>query len=242
MTCLKELDVVILAGGLGTRLRPLFPYCPKVMVPVNDKPFVRYLIEQVQSFGARRIILALGYLAEVVQEYVESQKWKELEIITFVESDPRGTGGALRSVLPLIKSKTALVMNGDSFTKVDLCRFLEFHKSRPALLSMVLTYLPNTERYGVVETDDDGLVKSYMEKPISGQSGGYINAGLYFIEKTAIRKISPEQQVSLERDVFPCFCNRGFYAMKGEFPFIDIGTPESYSLAHSFFGGETHDY
>jgi len=237
MTCLRELDVVVLAGGLGTRLRPLFPHYPKVMVPVNDKPFVRYLIKQVQSFGACRIILSLGYLAEIVQEYVKSQEWENLDIVTSIESAPRGTGGALRSVLPLINSKTVLVMNGDSFTKVDLYRFLEFHQSRPALLSMVLTYLPNVDRYGVVETDDDGMVKSYMEKPSTGQSGGYINAGLYLIEKTEIREISPEQQVSLERDVFPRFCNRGFYAMKGEFPFIDIGTPESYSLANSFLGG-----
>jgi len=243
MACLNACDVVILAGGQGSRLRPVFPSSPKAMLPVNDEPFVRYLIEQVNSFGARRVILALGHLAELVQTYVASQAWGALNIVTAVEPTPLGTGGALRAVLPLLESEVALVMNGDSFIRVDLCRFLEFHHARAAALSMVLTSVPNVDRYGVVETNEEGLVTSFLEKQ-TGRSGGSINAGLYLINQAVIRTIPPDHPVSLEEDVFPSFCHRGFYALKGDFPFLDIGTPESCHLARAFFRDQerVHDH
>lgn len=235
MACLRGCDAVILAGGLGRRLRSVCSDRPKVMAPVNGQPFVHYLIEQVRTAGVRRVVLALGYLSRVVNDYLAHRVWEGLEVVSTVEEAPLGTGGALRAALPLIHSQTALVMNGDSFTRMDLCRLLEFHRRRSAKLSMALTDFTKGGRYGVVKTEEDGLVTSYAEKPPGRRSGGHLNAGLYLIDQAAMREIPPGQPVSLERDVFPRYCRRGLYAMKGTFPFIDIGTPESYRMAETFF-------
>jgi len=237
MICLRELDVVILAGGLGTRLRPLFPHYPKVMVPVNDKPFLRYLIEQVQSFGACRIILALGYLNEVVQQYVKSQNWKNLEIVTSVESTPLGTGGALRSVSPFIKSENVLVMNGDSFCESNLEAFCAWHFERDADATLLLTKTSDTKRYGRVQVDADGLVLNFEEK--GGKSGpGWINAGVYLLNHRLFLTIPVSGTVSLEREMFPAWIGRGLYGYKSQGRFLDIGTPESYAAADLFFATE----
>jgi NDP-sugar pyrophosphorylase family protein len=232
-TCLSDLDVVILAGGFGTRLRSVFSDRPKVLVPINGVPFLRCYLDWLRGFGARRVILSLGHLADQVQQFVASEDWAGMQIESFVESTPLGTGGAVRAVLPLIRSDTALVTNGDSVTRVDLCRFVEFHRQKKARLSMLLTHQPEVRASGLVETAPDDSVVSFQEKP-QQNAGGYINAGMYLIQRDAIAEIPATGQVSIEKDVFPKFCGRGFFALKGEFPFIDIGTPESYRRAGEF--------
>ena len=234
-TCLNDIDVIILAGGFGTRLRSVFSDRPKVLAPVNGAPFLKCYLEWLRGFGARRIILSLGHMAEMVQEFVKTENWNGMEIATNVETTPLGTGGAVRACLPLVKSKTALVTNGDSVTRLDLCRFVEFHRQKSARLSMVLTHQPQVSASGLVETDANGAVVSFTEKPQDKSAGGYINAGLYLMQREAIEEIPADKPVSIEKDVFPKFCGRGFFAMKGEFPFIDIGTPESYRRAGEFF-------
>ena len=237
-TCLNDIDVIILAGGFGTRLRSVFADRPKVLVPVNGVPFLRCFLEWLRGFGAQRIILSLGYQADLVQAYVKSEDWRGLELESFVESTPLGTGGAVRAVLPLIRSGTALVTNGDSLTRIELCRFVEFHRRKNARLSMVLTHQADVRQSGLVETAADDSVTSFAEKPQANSTGGYINAGLYLLQRDAIAEIPADRPVSIERDVFPRFCGHGFFAMKGEFAFIDIGTPESYSRAGEFFRQE----
>ncbi len=235
MTCLHDIDVVILAGGFGTRLRPVFSDRPKVLVPVDGVPFLRRYLEWLRGFGARRVILSLGYMADLVKAYVESETWEGMEIITTVEESPLGTGGAVRACLPLTQSRTLLVTNGDSVTRLDLARFVDFHRSKSARLSMVLTFQPEVGASGWVETDAQDAVVRFTEKPPGQTGGGYINAGLYLMEHEAVCEIPDGKPVSIEKDVFPHLCRRGFFAMKGEFPFIDIGTPESYSRAADFF-------
>jgi NDP-sugar pyrophosphorylase family protein len=240
--CLIELDVVVLAGGLGTRLHPVLKDLPKVMAPVNGRPFLDYLLEQVRSSGARRVVLALGHLSGAVQDYIATRERDGLDIVLHIESEPRGTGGGLREVLHLTESETVLGMNGDAFTRADLGQFLDFHRARKAAISLLLTHVPNVGRYGLVDADDDGLVRSFDEKPESSESGGYINAGVYLFERLAIEPIPVGRPVSLETEVFPQACGRGLYAMKGDFPFIDIGTPEAYESAARFFGGGSDDH
>jgi NDP-sugar pyrophosphorylase family protein len=236
-TCLSDVDTVVLAGGLGTRLRSLFPDRPKVLVPINGVPFLRHYLLWLRGFGARRVVLSLGHLAEQVQDYVKSEAWPDMEVESFAEATPLGTGGAVRAVLPLLRSATALVTNGDSLTRVDLCQFVEFHRRQQARLTMVLTHRPDVSQSGLVATATDGAVTSFQEKPSApAPAGGYINAGLYLLQREAIQEIPADRPVSIEKDVFPGFCGRGFYAFKGEFPFIDIGTPESYQRAAEFFG------
>jgi NDP-sugar pyrophosphorylase family protein len=234
-TCLQNIDVVILAGGFGTRLRSVLSDRPKVLAPINGVPFLKCYLEWLRGFGARRIILSLGHLAGMVEEFVKSENWNGMEIVASVELTPLGTGGAVRACLPRLQSPAALVTNGDSVTRLDLCRFVEFHRAKAARVSMVLTHQPQVHASGLVGTDANGAVISFNEKPQHQNAGGYINAGLYLMQREAIAEIPGNQPVSLEQDVFPKCCGRGFYALKGEFPFIDIGTPESYQRAGEFF-------
>ena len=238
---LSGLDVVILAGGLGTRLRDVLPDTPKVMAPVDGKPFLRYVIDRLRVFGARRVVLSLGHLADDVVTYVNGEDWNGLEVVIHVEPEPMGTGGALREVLSLIETDTIMAMNGDAFARTDLDSFLDFHRSRGATISILLTFVHDVGRYGVVEADDDGHVLSFDEKPRDGDGGGYVNAGVYLFERSAIEGIATGRPVSLEREVFPRECGRGLYGLKGSFPFIDIGTPESYGSARDFLGVATDD-
>lgn len=237
-TCLQNIDVVILAGGFGTRLRSVLSDRPKVLAPINGVPFLKCYLEWMRGFGARRIILSLGHLAGLVQEFVESENWNGMEIVDSIEMTPLGTGGAVRACLPRIQSPIALVANGDSVTRLDLCRFVEFHRAKSARLSMVLSHQPQVNASGLVETDANGAVISFNEKPQNQNAGGYINVGLYLMQRDAIEEIPADKPVSIEKDVFPKFYGRDFYALKGEFPFIDIGTPESYRRAGEFFREE----
>ena len=238
MTCLRNIDVVILAGGFGTRLRSVFSDRPKVLVPINGVPFLKCYLEWLRGFGARRIILSLGHMAEMVQDFVKNENWNGMEIVANVETTPLGTGGAVRACLPLLQSPTALVTNGDSVTRLDLARFVEFHRAKSARLSMMLTHQPQVSSSGLVQTDANDAVISFTEKPQGATTGGYINAGLYLMSRDAIAEIPADKPVSIEKDVFPKFCGRSFFALKGEFPFIDIGTPESYQRAGEFFRQE----
>jgi NDP-sugar pyrophosphorylase family protein len=236
-TCLNDIDLVILAGGFGTRLRPVVPDRPKALALVDGVPFLRRYLDWMGGFGARRVILALGFQAEMVKDFVKSEDWHGMGIESSVETEPLGTGGAVRAVLPLIRAQTALVANGDSFTRVDVCRFVDFHRRKRARVSLLLTWQPDAARFARVETGEDDAVAGFHEKP-SDAAGGYINAGLYLMSREAIGEIPAGRPVSIEKDVFPKFCGHGFYGMKGEFPFIDIGTPESYRRAAEFFQQE----
>jgi len=233
------MDTVILAGGLGTRLRSLFTDRPKVLVPIHGVPFLRHYLGWLRGFGARRIILALGHMADRVQDYLRSETWPGMEIETFVENRPLGTGGAVRAVLPLTRSETVLVANGDSLARADLGEFVAFHRRKRATVSMLLTRVEEVGQSGLVETNADDAVVSFTEKPAGRAAGGHINAGLYLMQREAIAAIPAGGPVSLEREVFPRFCGRGFYALKGEFSFIDIGTPDSYRRASQFFKNTT---
>ena len=237
-TCLNDVDIVILAGGQGTRLRSVLADRPKVLAPINGVPFLRHYLNWLAKFGACRVILSLGYKAEMVTDYLQSEPFPGMEIESYVEQTPLGTGGAVRACLPLIKSGTALVTNGDSVTKVDLCRFAEFHRRKAARVSLLLTHRPDVSASGLVATDANDAVTSFNEKPTGQTTGGYISAGMYLMQRDAIAEIPADGPVSIERDVFPRFCGRGCYAFKGEFPFIDIGTPESYRQAAKFFTEE----
>ncbi len=234
--CLQNTDVVILAGGLGSRLRSLFPDLPKCLAPINGVPFLRRYLNWLRRFGVQRVILSLGYKSEMIQDYLKVEPPIDMEIETFVESIPLGTGGALRAALSLVRSSTVLVTNGDSLACADLSAFKAFHKTKKAEVSILLTRSVETKASGLVETDENDAVTAFSEKPAGATNEpAYINAGMYLMQREAILEIPPDKPVSLERDIFPGLCGRHFYALKGAFPFIDIGTPETYSRAAAFF-------
>lgn len=234
-TCLDEVDAVILAGGQGTRLRALFPDRPKCLVPIRGVPFLGHCLAWLRSFGARRVILSLGYRADMVRDYLRSRPRDRLEVETHVETTPLGTGGGLRAALSLLRSATALVLNGDSFSRADLPPFLAFHRAKNAAASLLLAHQTDVRRSGHVAVDATGAVTAFVEKPTGRAAGGHVSAGVYFMQREVVAAIPGGRAVSLEKEVFPGLCGRGLFAMPAEFPFIDIGTPDSYGRAEAFF-------
>ena len=229
-----EIDALILAGGMGTRLRSVLPGKQKVVAPVDGQPFLLRLIMVLHHVGVRRIILALGYRAEDVLFEIVGFVPAEVQIISSVEVEILGTGGALRHALPLISSETVLVANGDSFMDANLPSFLAFHRGVKAQISMLLCQVPDISRYGSVSLDGSGQVLEFLEKRIDVQKPGVINAGIYLMRKSVIESF-PQGNISLEKDAFPKYCGKGLYGMQQGGSFIDIGTPEDYGRVAEFF-------
>src|SRR5262245_36592100 len=160
---LAGMNVVILAGGLGSRLKAVLPDRQKVLADVAGKPFLGMLIDFYAAAGANRVVLALGHRAADVQHFADGHA-AAAELVASIEPEPRGTGGALRHALPLLSSATVLVANGDSFAAVDLCALLHLHRRRRSAITLALAFVENTARYGHVEVDRNGLVRSFVEK------------------------------------------------------------------------------
>lgn len=235
MAALDGIGVAILAGGLSSRLQTALPGRQKVLAPVRGEPFLARPISYLAAAGARCIVLALGYHADQVMDYVKKRTRADVELVPSIEPRPMGTGGALRMALPKLPSKTVLVMNGDSFIRADLDAFVAFHREREARVSVALTFVDDVEHYGVVRTRPDGVVTAFEEKPERKAEGGYVNAGMYLMARSVIEAIPPDEVTSLERDVFPGYCDDGLYGMKHDAPFIDIGTVRSWRSADAFF-------
>jgi NDP-sugar pyrophosphorylase family protein len=230
---LRELDVVILAGGKGTRLNPGPDDLPKPLRPVNGRPFLTYLLDQVRVAGVRRAVLALGHQPAAFDRLVKDESRDGFTVETSVESSPLGTGGALRAALPRTTSDNLLVMNGDSYVDADLAALVAEHGRRRAAASILLTEVDDVSRYGRVEIDAEGSVVRFIEKGPGGP--GLINAGVYVFNRRTVDAIPEGRAVSLEREVLPSLAGRGFHATRGRFRFTDIGTPESYRDAGAFF-------
>jgi NDP-sugar pyrophosphorylase family protein len=221
-------DVVILAGGRGTRLQSVPGDIPKPLRPVHGRPFLCYLLDQVRAAGTGRIVLSLGYKPEAFNDLVRQEG---LEVS--VESTPLGTGGGLRAALPLFRTDAVMVLNGDSFAAADLRLLAALHRRRKARATMLLAEIEDASRYGRVEIEEDGAIVRFAEK---GEAGpGLINAGVYVLQRSVVEAIPADRAVSLERETFPSLIGTGFFGEPGGFAFMDIGTPESYAASAAFF-------
>ena len=220
--------MVILAGGKGKRLRPAVSDRPKVLAPVNGRPFLDHLLDHLRALGAQRFILALGHMHRLVEGHVKNVP----DVSCSVERRPLGTGGALRSVPGKIRSEHVLVLNGDSLVRADLGRFARFHRSRRAHVSVLLGRVEDASRFGRVTTDRQDRVLRFGEKASAGP--GHVNAGVYLFRRKAVGAIPARKASSLERDVFPRLRPGSFFALKSRAEFLDIGTPESYRAAAEF--------
>jgi NDP-sugar pyrophosphorylase family protein len=231
---LKGMDVVILAGGRGTRLQSIGGDLPKPLRLVNGRPFLSFLLDQVRAAGGRRAILALGYKPDAFRDFLREEATAEFTLETSVEDVPLGTGGALRAALPRLVTDSVLVMNGDSYVDADLGRLADEHRRRQARVTILLSRVDDAARYGGVEAGPDGAVQRFVEK--GGTGPGLVNAGIYAMRREeVVGEIPPGRPVSLEREVLPAQIGRGFFALWGDFPFLDIGTPESYAASSAFF-------
>ncbi len=233
---LSELTAVILAGGLGTRLRSVVADRPKVLAEIHGRPFLLYLLDQLAVAGVNSVVLCSGFLGEQIEELF-GNSYGSMSLLFSHETSPLGTGGALRCALPLLESETLLVMNGDSFCHVDFSAFYTRHYEHDAEATILLTEVPDTSRYGQIRLHADGSVLSFEEKG-GRRERGWINAGLYFLSRQLLLTIPEKRFVSLEKEIFPAWIERRFYGYQTQGAFLDIGTPESYAAAHQFFASD----
>ena len=232
--CLKDTDVVVLAGGRGTRVASVLKNKPKILAPLGKRLFIDLLLNWLEYYGAKRIIFSLGFLSESIIRHLESIKSKSIEFKIVVEERPMGTAGAIRNVRNQIETDPILVVNGDSFVNADLCNFVNFHLSQDNKTSIICTRVTDVSRYGSVTVSSNNKVISFIEKKnVSGR--GYISTGVYLFNRTIIDDIS-NGGPSLEKDYLSNQDSETIGAMVGDFEFLDIGTPETLSKAPVILG------
>ena len=237
-TTLRNLGVAILAGGLGTRLRPAVADRPKVLAPVAGRPFLCYLLDQLSRCSVREVVLLTGHRAGQVRAAL-GEVYKGMRLVYSVEERPLGTGGALRLALPCLTASRVLLLNGDSYCDVDLQAFHLHHETRGADVSMALCEAEDTTRFGRVRIDRSTLIVGFQEKG-GGGGRGWINAGIYLLETDMIGSIPADRPLSLERDLFPLWLqSHSVFGYRTGGRFLDIGAPESYAQAEAFFQEET---
>jgi NDP-sugar pyrophosphorylase family protein len=232
--CLEALDVFVLAGGLGTRIRPVLGDVPKILAPISGRPYLAYLLDWLERFGARRVVLGLGHRAQVVIDHLAVQPRLgagRMEITTVVEPSPLGTAGAIRFARGMLWSDPVLIMNGDSFTDADLCAFVEHHCTAGAAGSVLCAEVDDAGRFGRIDLDQQGYIRGFVEKDPAFHERSLINAGVYLLSAKLLDEIAAGHAASLERDVFECLPPGSLAALAGRFRFIDIGTPQSLALA-----------
>jgi NDP-sugar pyrophosphorylase family protein len=234
-TARKELvqsRLLILAGGLGTRLRSVVADRPKVLALVGGRPFLDILVEQLHGHGVRRIGLLLGHLHEQVQQHVDDVlrlRFADVEFATSVEAMPLGTAGALLHAKRLLTT-TTILMNGDTFVAFDPAEVLALHRTSGAAVTMAVQHVNDVSRFGAVELSADGRVVTFREK--QARSGaGWINAGIYAFQPALLDVIAPGRPVSLESEVFPGLLATGshIHSAPQRGYFVDFGTPASYA-------------
>ena len=229
------MKAVLLAGGPGTRLRPLTLNTPKPIVPIFDRPFLYHqidLLRQVPEID--EIILSLNYQPDRIKAVVGHGEETGIRVRYLIEPRPLGTGGALKFAEPHLDG-TTIVFNGDVLTETNLSAVVERHRSSNARATIVLSPVDNPSAYGLVETEKDGSVRRFLEKPDPNQiTCDTISAGIYVLEPSTFDRIPPDTKYSIERRYFPSLIERGetFVAYIDRGYWLDIGTPEKYLQGH----------
>jgi NDP-sugar pyrophosphorylase family protein len=229
------MKAILLAGGKGTRLRPLTIHTPKPIVPIFERPFLHYqldLLKQVPEID--EVILSLNYQPRRIEEIFGDGSELGLAIRYVVEPVPLGTAGAVRYAGESLHG-SVVVFNGDVLTQVDLAAVIALHRQRKAKATIVLTPVENPTAYGLVETDDESNVRRFLEKPNPDEiTCDTINAGIYILEPETFDRIPKETAWSIERSFFPSLIDRGetFIAYVYRGYWIDIGTAEKYMQVH----------
>ena len=233
-----DIPVLILAGGLGTRLRTAVPDTPKVLAPVCGAPFLAHVLDQVAATPLRRVVLLTGYRAGEVEQTFGSRHG-DIDLTYIREATPLGTGGAVRQAIEQMKNCTVLLMNGDSYCGADFAKLHALHCRAEAALTMAAVRVPDASRYGRVHFDKLGRITSFIEKgAVAGP--GWINAGVSVIKRTLLEEMPLGKFTSLEREWLPRWlAPHRLLAYPTQAAFLDIGTPASYAAAQTFFARET---
>jgi len=221
-------QALILAGGEGTRLRPLTYTTPKPVMPLAGRPFLSFMLDWAHSHGVDEVILSCGFMSDDVKR-VLGDIYDGMRLRYVVEEEPLGTAGPVRLALDEgVLADRLIVLNGDVLTDIDLSAELAQHTDTGARATLALYPVDDTASYGVVPTDADGRVEAFLEKSDGEAPTNRINAGAYVIERGVIESIPAGRPVSFEREVFPALVGDGLYGYLAEGYWIDIGTPDRY--------------
>ena len=239
-------SAIVLAGGLGTRLRPLTNERPKQMLPIVDRPMIEHVVAKLAAEGVADVVLSLGYRPDAFGAAYPSGRCGGAGLRYATEPEPLGTAGAILFAARRAATgngeagggdpfaETFWALNGDVLTDAPLGELLALHRARGAEATILTIPMADASRFGLVESDDTGRVSRFVEKPASGgATSGWINAGVYVLEPSVLARIPPGRPVSMEREIFPAVAADGsLYALRSEAYWIDAGTPASYLQAN----------
>ena len=232
------MDIIILAGGLGTRLRGVVPHVPKTLAPVNGRPFLDTLLESLERSGeVSKVVITTSYLADAIHERYTDARYR-FPLVFSREESPLGTGGAVKKALTLTSGDDVIIMNGDTYADADLSALIRFHKEKNSAATIVVAKKDNAARYGGVALDDDFKIYSFVEK-----KGGadFVSAGTLILKRHLFDSVPEGVVCSLEMDLIPQWLPEGMYAYVHHGGFIDIGTPESYAQAENYLTARKRD-
>lgn len=222
-------EAIILAGGLGTRLRSVVPDLPKCMAPVNGKPFLTYVINHLQSQGIEHFIFSLGYKSEIIVDFL-AKDFPQLLFKTSIEDEPLGTGGAIKKACAIAKEKCVLVANGDTLFKINVNDFANLHCLSGTCCSLCLKPMKNFDRYGVVEIDNHCVITNFKEKQF--YESGLINGGIYALHTHKFLNEDLPEKFSFETDYLEQHYHKTrMLGIIQDKYFIDIGIPEDFERA-----------
>jgi mannose-1-phosphate guanylyltransferase len=222
-------QALILAGGVGTRLRPLTALTPKPVVTLVDRPFIVFMLEWLRGHGVDEVILSCGFLADSVREVLGDGAAYGLKLRYVEEPEPLGTGGALKYAEALLGERF-VVCNGDVLTDLDLSAQIAQHETLGATATLALARVEDPSAYGLVSVHDDLRVREFFEKPDAGGENldALISAGVYVLERSVLELIPPGRPVSIEREIWPLLIANGMYGFLAGGYWLDIGSPRGY--------------
>lgn len=247
---LSQCPALILVGGLGTRLQPVYAEGPKALAPIQGKPFLAYLLKMLADHGLSRVVLCLGHRARQIERWLADESLGDrgygLDLRCSYEDEPLGTAGALGLAYSrYARGERVLAMNGDSILRLSLAAMWELHARRAAEATIALAHVPDTSRYGSIGVNDQGWVTAFSEKSTE-RKPGFINGGVYLFEPSVMDRVvvdrmakdreAKDRSISLEREVLPAQLTRGLLAFKSDGYFIDIGVPQDLARAQSELG------
>lgn len=227
------MQAIVLVGGEGTRLRPLTESVPKPALTLVDRPFLAYMVEWLAGHGVKEVVLACGFLPDVLREALEEEDHGGARIRYVAEQRPLGTAGAIRHVADELGTELDdrfLALNGDVLTDLDLTALLGAHHRRGAQATLGLYPVDDAAAYGLVRSGENGEVLAFLEKT-GAHEPGEINAGMYVLERSVLDLIPAGEECSIERDVFPRLVGERFFSLPLHGYWMDIGTPSRYLQA-----------
>jgi mannose-1-phosphate guanylyltransferase len=222
------MQALVLAGGEGTRLRPLTLSVPKPVMPLAGRPFLSFMLDWLGRHGVDDVILSCGFMSDAVERVLDAE-YDGVRLRYLVEDEPLGTAGPMRLAADegMLEDRL-LVLNGDVLTDMDLTAEVTQHERTGARATLALVAVEDTSSYGVVPTSDDGQVEAFIEKGDGPAPTNRINAGAYVLERSVVEEIPAGRAVSFEREVFPKLVGNGLYGFAAAGYWIDIGTPRRY--------------